>query len=225
MKKNMITNKSSTTQKIKATGWFNKESKQWEWENVKWKTCNDGIFKSNRHYPNGYFWNHKKYKQHYAQKRFRNTSGVILLRPIQDKYIGSKDLNKYDVFVVQCYNFKFGFPKGTCNANESYINAAMREFKEETGTDIELLQENSFRLNMNTKKLNPHYHNKRTVFFLKFVPSNFDIHTFPEDDVEITAFGWINLNKLLQYDVSNLVKLTYKQIINLLNNNNNQLIN
>lgn len=174
----------------KASGYINKETNQWEWEQVEWKFKN-GLYHSNREIPDE-FWKENKWRKKGNHRR--NIAGVILLRPV-------KNSKEYEVLIVQCYNNKFGFPKGKCNINEPYYEAALREFKEETGTDLQsYAPQNYIKINQDR--------NRTVVFYIVVVPSEYDIKTKPLSDVEITAFGWVKLKDIHRIELSNLARKT-----------------
>lgn len=59
--------------------------------------------------------------------------GAVIFRKVQDHY--------QFVVVQQKHGLHFGFPKGHVEVNESESMTAIREVKEETGLDIEILSE------------------------------------------------------------------------------------
>jgi 8-oxo-dGTP pyrophosphatase MutT (NUDIX family) len=185
----------------KASGIYDNLTDKWSWEPVEWKKKGT-IYYSNRDIPDRY-WNPEKWKKYH--NKYRNIAGCIVLRP---------NKTSYDVLVVQSYNNKFGFPKGKCDQNETFLEAAMREFKEETGSEIEITSKNTYQITFKGKL-------KQVTFYVIIVSPDYDIDTFPIADVEITAFGWIplqDLTKLPLNDVSkrtlNFIKDYIKQIQN-----------
>lgn len=183
----------------KATGKINEHTRQWEWEPVRWEIV-DGMYHSNREIPS-HFWKEKRWRRkHYRGPR--NIAGIILLRQ------SSEYVSEYEVFIVQCYHNKFGFPKGKCHQNESYYDAAIREFKEETGTCLQI-KNHSYKISYSEK-------GKNVVFYVVTVPKTFEINTFPLSDVEITAFGWVKLKNIQKVNLSNVSKKILNKILELL---------
>lgn len=193
---------------MKATGFYDQTEKKWYWQDVSWtKDENTGMYVSNRIYPDE-FWNRK-----WLSKK-NNTAGVILLKKHKDSF---------KILVVQCYHNKFGFPKGTCDSYETFEDAAKRELKEELGIilDFDLksipnthIIENKHP-NQNLKKIRNSAQVRKVKFFVLMVPEDFEINSFPSKglgDVEITKFGWIDINKLNNYEISHLAKQTYNQL-------------
>ncbi len=143
-----------------ASGVYNETTCVWKWDPVVWKPRNTSFFQgyiSNRKYPPQFL--KQKWKNHKKWSKIPR-AGVILLK-------GDK------TFLVQSYRDKFGFPKGgiETDKDETPIQAAMREFKEETGTDIELSPE--------LPQISIKMYQKLYTFFVQNVPDDFEINTRP----------------------------------------------
>jgi len=187
------------------SGRFNENLKEWSWDPVTWKkNSNTGLLHSNREYPKK-FW-------HYSwDKRPKDIAGVLLLRKTD------KDPTGHEVFVVQCYGDKFGFPKGKLNHKENPLDGAKREFLEESGTLIDLKAQKELKIQDIRFKRN-------IVFYVHIVNKDFEIETTPLADVEITAFGWIGISKIKNINLSNLAKRVINRSINHLNIENELLV-
>jgi 8-oxo-dGTP pyrophosphatase MutT (NUDIX family) len=154
---------------------------KWLWEKADWTRCRCGLFHSNRVIPNDY-WNKWSSTPLYPKKT-RYVNGIILSK-------GDK------IFTTQSYSNLFGFPKGNSEENEFPIVGALREFKEETGTDLEqVFPFKDFTACPQITWFNSiskvHYH-----FFIINLYEWFDIRTTPKDDIEITSFGWISVSDI-----------------------------
>lgn len=155
---------------------------KWLWERADWEKCRCGLTHSNRVIPNEY-WNTWKNVPIYPKKS-RYVNGIILLK-------GNK------IFITQSYSNVFGFPKGGSSDDMEFpIMGALREFKEETGSDLEkLFPARDFTACPQITWFNSfsriHYH-----FFIVSVYEWFDIKTFPLDDIEISSFGWIDISDI-----------------------------
>ena len=82
----------------------------------------------------------------------------------------------------------FRISKGEKEEGETDKETCVREFKEETGSTItqDMLSD---KLKIVTRVRDIKY-----TFYILQVDSDYDIKTFPEDDVEITMFGWKKLD-------------------------------
>ena len=180
----------------KAGGTFNHDTKEWEWEPVQWQK-RGSLYYSNREIPDE-FWTESSWTIN--RRKPRKVAGCILLRPNKD--------DSYDILVVQCYHNKFGFPKGKCNENESFLDAAMREFEEEIGTTVSLNKSN-----LTIKRNERHKH---VTFYIQIVPSDYEIKTFPIANVEITAFGWVNQRDIHRLDLTDLTRHILRDLNKLL---------
>jgi len=89
----------------------------------------------------------------------------------------------YIIIINDRASSKWGLPKGGIEKNESYIECAMREIKEETGLNIKLTE--------NTKKIKIH----GTYYYLINL-INMNINIKPIDTNEISAIRWIDINKI-----------------------------
>jgi 8-oxo-dGTP pyrophosphatase MutT (NUDIX family) len=112
--------------------------------------------------------------------------------------------------MTQSYNRCYGFPKGEKEVDESLEECAKREFYEETGMNIMGMDLSKF------KCVNIFIENVEYVYYIIHVPSSFVVNSLPYDDVEITSFGWISLDRIHYLFLSKAVKklLKYKKIIN-----------
>jgi 8-oxo-dGTP pyrophosphatase MutT (NUDIX family) len=174
-----------------ASGQYDTTTKTWTWDSVLWQKTEKGIYQSNRIIPDLFF----KQKWPIDKKR---KAGVILIRRNKIKGIPP------DIWLVECYlSGSFGFPKGTCEKFETFRQAAEREFYEETGTEIKIPDK--------CPCITIDRERSTAVFFIVYVSPEFDITTFPISDVEITKFGWVNLQQI--YDQTFRLSRTTKNVI------------
>jgi 8-oxo-dGTP pyrophosphatase MutT (NUDIX family) len=160
----------------------------WKWKDVIWMKCKCGLWHSNRIIPNS-FWNQKWEKRNAIK---RQKVGVILVR------------NKKEIWVTQSYNKCYGFPKGEKEENETIEECAKREFKEETGFNIDKINLND-QIVISTKIENILY-----IFYIIHVPRSFELDSFPLDDVEITSCGWVGINEILTLKLSKAIKRIFE---------------
>jgi 8-oxo-dGTP pyrophosphatase MutT (NUDIX family) len=169
-----------------ASGWCS--DGQWVWKNVNWVKCDCGLWHSNRYIPR-YYW--KQY-QNVPKKTNRKKAGVIVVR------------NFSEVWITQSYHQCYGFPKGEKEPDESIEECAKREFYEETGHNIDNIELDK------CSKVSVYILDVEYIFFILNVDSDFNIKTFPLDDVEITSCGWVKLRDIYTLKVSKSVKMSIK---------------
>lgn len=169
-----------------ASGQFDIEAQKWVWEPVCWRKSNDGMWYSNRVIPEEYW------KQPWKKQIKKRSAGVVMVR--RTRY-GSQ------FWMVRSYFNCWGFPKGKVEGDETFKQAAAREFYEETGTRVNL--ENSLEIGI-------HHKNVTLVFYVVVVGENYDIYTNPVSDHEITGFGWIPLDNIQRYKLSGITKKIFE---------------
>jgi len=153
------------------------------WDRVTWTKCSCGLYHSNRDIPPE-FW-----KRKWKKKKKREKVGIMIIK------------NNY-IWVTQSYNKCFGFPKGEKEHGETDEDTCIREFKEETGSIIDK------KFLKDSQKIVIKVRDIKYTFFVLFVKNDFSINTTPEDDVEITSFGWKNINNIYDLHLSKAIKKT-----------------
>lgn len=176
--------------KCEAENGFESEHKpNYTWEPARWVICEKcGMHHSNREIPKGYMTS-GNWK---VRKGPRKKVGIILVR------------NHKEVWMIQSYGNCFGFPKGEKEDNETEAECAVREFREETG----------WNLNVDLKKskyLTHKIENILYMFYVVHVGREFDITTLPEDDVEITTFGWCKLTEIPNLKLSKVGRVIFRK--------------
>ena len=110
-----------------------------------------------------------------------------------------KENNELKFLLVLQTNGHYSFPKGHIEENESEVETAIREIKEETNIDVEIdtgfRYQISYLLEHNNKM-------KEAVYFIA-TPKTFDLKS---QEGEILNCGWNNYDETLQ-------KLEYNNII------------
>ena len=156
----------------------------WLWEPADWINCSVcGMYHSNRDIPEE-FWNREWSKD---DKKVQK-AGIIFVRGDE-------------VLVTQSYHNLFGFPKGNSNLGESPSQCAKREFKEETGIDI----------NVNLSECEKIVYKNKYTFFVVRVSNNFEISTTPLDSAEITTFGWYSVHRIKDLNFSKAMNAVFEQ--------------
>ena len=129
-----------------------------------------------------------------------------------EKSCGAIIVKKDQVFLVkQRKAGDYNFPKGHVEKNETEIQTAIREVKEETNIDITIYKEYRYEIHYNPKE----NVDKTVVFFLA---NNVNNNTKKQDE-EIANIGWFKydeaLNILTYDDAKKLLKQSYKDLNNL----------
>jgi hypothetical protein len=131
-----------------------------------------------------YIHNHKVYNDNIRNKK----AGVI---------IHNSDTNH--VLLVQSRGNLWGFPKGSLEKDETFINCAIRELKEETNIDIDKsVLKNEYEVNEYAKY---YYVNTNTTY------ENIKINNDENNDA--SGLFWINLNCLKELLVNDIIKFNY----------------
>ena len=124
---------------------------------------------------------------------------------MKEKSCGAIVFNNDSVLIIEQFQGFFSFPKGHVEKGEKEIETAIREVKEETNIDIEIVS---------NKKYKIHYKiggrkNKEVVFFIAKAIS-FDLKS---QENEIISCEWIDKDKVLDKLTYDNVKEIYKKVI------------
>ncbi|BAP39655.1 bis(5'-nucleosyl)-tetraphosphatase [Metamycoplasma canadense] len=112
--------------------------------------------------------------------KYEKSCGAIVLKNIESKLY---------VLLVQQTAGHWTFPKGHVEKNETEIETALREVKEETNVDIEILE--GFR---EKNVYSPFFNISKEVIFFLGKPINFDLKNRPG---EIDVVEWVLVNDAL----------------------------
>lgn len=114
-----------------------------------------------------------------------------------------------EVLIVKHNAGHWDFPKGHMEEGEDEYQTALREVKEETNLDIELIKEHRYEIHYSPKE----NVDKTVVFFLARNKSN-DVE---KQDSEIANIGWFEYkeaNNILTYDIAKeLLNKSYNDLI------------
>ncbi len=102
---------------------------------------------------------------------------------------GIVELNGKILLVQQKKSGNYGFPKGHILPEESEVDAAIREVKEETNIDIEIDSKKRYSLSY----IQNENINKEVVYFLAKPRDNFEIN---KQESEISNVFWIDKEKV-----------------------------
>ena len=130
---------------------------------------------------------------------------MLLWCSMKEKSCGAIVFNNNSVLIIEQFQGFFSFPKGHVEKGEKEIETAIREVKEETNIDIEIVS---------NKKYKIHYKiggrkNKEVVFFIAKAIS-FDLKS---QENEIISCEWIDKDKVLDKLTYDNVKEIYKKVI------------
>lgn len=107
------------------------------------------------------------------------SSGVVLIH---------NQSNKTEVLLIKNKKSgKWGFPKGGVQEGETLIETAIREVKEEIGSEISSLEDNPC---FESNYVDDHNRNKKVVYFIKEINK-----IVPKLDGEIEEYMWADLEK------------------------------
>jgi len=109
--------------------------------------------------------------------------GAVIFRKHQDQY--------QFVLIQQRHGLHFGFPKGHVEENESEQMTAKREVKEETGLDVELLDDYREKIHYSPKKGVM----KDVVYFLAHALT----FEFTPQEEEIASVKWVDASQVLDH--------------------------
>ncbi len=119
--------------------------------------------------------------------------------------------DKNEVLIVKHNAGHWDFPKGHMEEGEDELHTAIREVKEETNLDIELMQEYRYEIHYSPKE----NVDKTVVFFLAENKSN----NVVKQDCEIADIGWFEYKEamnILTYDIAKeLLNKSYNDLNNI----------
>nr|UOX61065.1 MAG: NUDIX family hydrolase [Diabrotica toursvirus 3a] len=114
------------------------------------------------------------------------------------------------ILITQSYNKFWGIPKGCKNINETFIDAVIRETKEETGYAF---NKESFLSAIDTIFTIGIKDNVNVVFFIRLNYKLEEINCTPDElHSESTGFGWINIDCLKSMIFNKNLKVNYVTI-------------
>lgn len=110
---------------------------------------------------------------------------------MKEKCCGAIIISNNKVLLVEQKNNVINFPKGHVENNETEIETAIREVKEETNIDIKVLPEYRY---VNSYVMDNKI-SKDVIFFLA-IPQSFDI---VKQEKEISNVFWCDIDKVESY--------------------------
>lgn len=124
---------------------------------------------------------------------------------MKEKSCGAIVFNDNSVLIIEQFQGFFSFPKGHVEGNETEEETAIREVKEETNIDIEIISKKKYKINY---KINGNI-KKEVVFFLAKATS----FKLKNQENEIISCEWIDKDKVLDKLTYNNIKKVYKNVL------------
>ena len=123
----------------------------------------------------------------------------------KEKSCGTIIIENNKVLLIQQTDNAWGFPKGHVENNETEQETAIRETKEETNLDVEIISNKKYIINY---KINNDI-DKEVVFFLAKKTSD----KIKKQDEEIKNIKWVDLNQAFDIITSENTKGIYKEVL------------
>lgn len=127
-----------------------------------------------------------------------------------EKSCGAIIVSDNKILIVKQKSGLFGFPKGHIENNETEVETAVREVREETGLEIKIYDEYRYSLSFLLKN----GIKKEVVYFLATKTSKY----VNIDNNEIIGYEWVNINDVynkLEFD--NIKELWQEALIDIMN--------
>ncbi len=123
----------------------------------------------------------------------------------KEKSCGTIIIENNKVLLIQQTDNAWGFPKGHVENNETEQETAIRETKEETNLDVEIISNKKYIINY---KINNEI-DKEVVFFLAKKTSD----KIKKQDEEIKNIKWVDLNQAFDIITYENTKDIYKEVL------------
>ena len=130
----------------------------------------------------------------------------------KEKSCGVVVVKKGKVLLIKHNKGHYGFPKGHMEENETEIETAIREVKEETNIDVKVDEDKRYEISYYKDN-----GNLKTVIYFIGYPTNDDIE--PQHS-EISEVFWVDIDKVEDYlGFHNILELWNNKIIKDIKNN------
>ena len=123
----------------------------------------------------------------------------------KEKSCGTIIIENNKVLLIQQTDNAWGFPKGHVENNEKEQETAIRETKEETNLDVEIISNKKYITNY---KINNEI-DKEVIFFLAKKTSD----KIKKQDEEIKNIKWVDLTKAFDIVTYENTKNLYKEVL------------
>lgn len=123
----------------------------------------------------------------------------------KEKSCGTIIIENNKVLLIQQTDNAWGFPKGHVENNETEQETAIRETKEETNLDVEIISNKKYIINY---KINNEI-DKEVILFLAKKTSD----KIKKQDEEIKNIKWVDLNQAFDIITYENTKDIYKEVL------------
>ena len=123
----------------------------------------------------------------------------------KEKSCGTIIIENNKVLLIQQTDNAWGFPKGHVENNETEQETAIRETKEETNLDVEIISNKKYIINY---KINNEI-DKEVILFLAKKTSD----KIKKQDKEIKNIKWVDLNQAFDIITYENTKDIYKEVL------------
>jgi len=117
----------------------------------------------------------------------KKKAGIAIIKKHNDKSY---------LLITQSYNNRWGVPKGQQEKDESIVDCAIRELKEESTIDVDISK-----INKSPYIFVPQYDKNSRIYIYTYVLSDIEALTLDLQNINIddfhadsTGFGWLNIN-------------------------------
>ena len=122
-----------------------------------------------------------------------------------EKSCGAFVIDSNKVLMVKQNRGHYSFPKGHVETGETEFETAIREVKEETNVDIEIISDKRYRVEYYTSENNL----KEVIFFIA-KPLNYDIK---KEEIEISEVIWVDKNEVIDTLTYENMKDLWKKVL------------
>lgn len=123
----------------------------------------------------------------------------------KEKSCGTIIIENNKVLLIQQTDNAWGFPKGHIENNETEQETAIRETKEETNLDVEIISNKKYIINY---KINNEIDKEVVLFLAKKTPDK-----IKKQDEEIKNIRWVDLNQAFDIITYENTKDIYKEVL------------
>lgn len=125
---------------------------------------------------------------------------------VKEKACGGIIIKDDKVLMVNQVKGFTGFPKGHVEENETEIETAIREIKEETNIDVELYENKKYKVKY---RPNPST-DKEVIYFIGKVKNDENIKP---QETEVTSVIWVNIDEVENHLSFDNIKEMWKKVL------------